>query len=154
MFNYYQSFNKPTLSSCLQPWKSGTIAKRHTLALTVCVNKTQIKISLSLYPFQITSWSGWMAAGMTSTLPWSQCQNPEVELELWQIQILIGQKDPWPLTSWLLTLQWPCDKDYQHDVQQTSCLKKTTQATPGKIGLLQITPDLLSRLPKRMGWIC
>lgn len=97
---------------------------RDTLALTVCVNKTQIKISLSLYPFQITSWSGWIVARMTSTLSWSHCQNPEVELVPWQIQILIGQNDLWPLTSWLLTLQWPCDKDYQHDVQQTSCLKK------------------------------
>lgn len=69
--------------------------KTDTFALTASVNKTQIKISLSLYPFQITSWSGWIAARVTSTPSWSRCQNPEVELVPWQMQML---------THWLVRM--------------------------------------------------
>lgn len=86
----------------VRQWLTASL-KTDTLALTASVNKTQIKISLSLYPFQITSWSGWIAARMTSTLSWSHCQNPEVELVPWQIQMLIG---------WLVRMilgHWPVD---------------------------------------------
>lgn len=68
-----------TTMAKVKQWLTTTL-KTDTLVLTASVNKTQIKISLGLYLFQITSWSGWIAARMTSTLSWSHCQNPELEL--------------------------------------------------------------------------
>lgn len=60
---------------------------------------------------------------------------------------VIGQNDPWPLTSWLLTLQWPYDKDYYHDIQQASCLKEEQLDQTGQ-KVLKNRPYLLSEEPK------
>lgn len=119
---------------------------------TDSVNKTQIKISLSLYPLQITSWIGWTVARMTFTL--SQSLKPSGRISTsadTDADRVIGQNDPLQLTSWPLTPQWPCDKNYQHDVQQTSCLKKIkpTLIIPDHSRPPQITPDILTRRPEK-----
>lgn len=127
-------------------------------AKTDSVNKTQIKISLSLYLFQITSWIGWTVARMTFTLSQSLKSSGRIStLADTDADGVTGQNDPLQLTSWPLTPQWPCDKNYQHDVQQTSCLKKIkhTLIIPDHLWQPHITPDLLSRLPKEwISWIC
>lgn len=125
---------------------------------TDIVNKIQIKISLSLYLFQITFWIGWTVVRMTFTLSQSLKSSGRIStLADTDADRVIGQNDPLQLTSWPLTPQWPCDKNYQHDVQQTSCLKKIkhTLIIPDHTRQPQITLALLTRLPKEcISWIC
>lgn len=121
--------------------KSEIIMKTHYSQDSVDkANKTKIKISFPLSSFQIPSWTGWNTARVTSTLSSSHYQNPEVEMEPWKIQMLIGRNSPRPLTSWLLTLQWPRDKDHQHGIQYTKTL-----TAPGEAGPTQICSHTTSR---------